>query len=103
MGAEKGMMTPEAATDAFKFNRAELLRNLPFYIDELTNTEGKQLSNLVYQISAGEQRGRMSSGSNQERTRGSHGIFYVLPPATQASFSVFQQISKRRKQRRSGY
>ena len=89
-GAEKGMMTPEAATDAFKFNRAELLRNLPFYIDELTNTEGKQLSNLVYQISAGEQRGRMSSGSNQERTRGESWHFLCV---TTGNASVVQRIS----------
>ena len=89
-GAEKGMMTPEAATDAFKFNRAELLRNLPFYIDELSNTEGKQLSNLVYQISAGEQRGRMSSGSNQERLRGESWHFLCV---TTGNASVVQRIA----------
>ena len=89
-GAEKGMMTPEAATDAFKFNRAELLRNLPFYIDELTNTEGKQLSNLVYQISSGEQRGRMSSGSNQERIRGESWHFLCV---TTGNASVVERIA----------
>ena len=64
------MMITAKDTDAIKFNRAEVLHNLPFYIDELTNEKSEQLSDLAYQISSGEQRGRMAGGANLERTRG---------------------------------
>ena len=30
-------MVEERDTDSMKFNRAEVLHNLPFYVDELTN------------------------------------------------------------------
>ena len=53
-----------------KMNRGEVYHNLPLYMDELTNTSGKELSNLAYQLTGGRQRNRMSASSNTERYRG---------------------------------
>jgi uncharacterized protein (DUF927 family) len=89
-GATKGMMITAKDTDAIKFNRSEVLHNLPFYIDELTNEEGKQLSDLAYQISSGEQRGRMAGGANLERTRGEP---WHLSCVTTGNASVIERIS----------
>jgi len=89
-GAEKGMMITAKDTDAIKFNRAEALHNLPFYIDELTNEEGKQLSNLAYQLSSGEQRGRMAGGANLERARGEPWHFSCV---TTGNASVIERIA----------
>ena len=89
-GAEKGMMITEEDTDATKFNRAEVLHSLPFYIDEMTNAEGKQLSKLAYQISSGEQRGRMAGGANLERSRGES---WHLSCVTTGNASVIERIA----------
>jgi len=89
-GAEKGMMITEEDTDAIKFNRAEVLHSLPFYIDEMTNAEGKQLSKLAYQISSGEQRGRMAGGANLERARGES---WHLSCVTTGNASVIERIA----------
>ena len=89
-GAKKGMMITEEDTDAIKFNRAEVLHSLPFYIDEMTNAESKQLSKLAYQISSGEQRGRMAGGANLERTRGEP---WHLSCVTTGNASVIERIS----------
>mgnify|MGYP003629513942 FL=1 len=69
-GNPKKLVLDEVDTHASKMNRGEVYKNLPLYIDELTNSRGKQLSDLVYQLTSGKQRGRMQSGSNQERARG---------------------------------
>ena len=89
-GAEKGMMITAKDTDAIKFNRSEVLHNLPFYIDELTNEKSEQLSDLAYQISSGEQRGRMAGGANLERTRGEP---WHLSCVTTGNASVIERIS----------
>lgn len=53
------------------WNRAEIYKNLPLYIDELSNYEGKEASNFTYSISDGEQRNRLgNNGQNVERYRG---------------------------------
>jgi len=89
-GAKKGMMITEEDTDATKFNRAEVLHSLPFYIDEMTNAESKQLSKLAYQISSGEQRGRMAGGANLERSRGES---WHLSCVTTGNASVIERIA----------
>jgi hypothetical protein len=84
------MLITEEDTDATKFNRAEVLHSLPFYIDEMTNAEGKQLSKLAYQISSGEQRGRMAGGANLERSRGES---WHLSCVTTGNASVIERIA----------
>jgi len=70
--------------------RGEVYKNLPFYIDELTNGDGEQLSNLVYQLSSGKQRNRMSGNSNTERTRGEP---WSLLSVSTGNTSVIETIS----------
>ena len=53
-----------------KMHRAEILKNLPLYVDEMTNTAPKDLSDFGYQIPSGSQRNRLSSKGNTERHRG---------------------------------
>lgn len=70
--------------------RGEIYKNLPFFIDEVTNARGEQLSNLVYQLSSGRQRNRMSSRANVERTRGEP---WSLLSVTTGNASVHEKIS----------
>lgn len=69
-GEPESLVIQENDSQASRMNRGELYHNLPLYLDELTNADGKELSNLVYQVSGGKQRNRMSGGSNAERLRG---------------------------------
>ena len=55
---------------AFKMNRAEVMHSLPTGIDEVTNLTPREMSNLVYQGTAGKQRGRMTASANVERHQG---------------------------------
>jgi len=89
-GFDKALMVEENDTDAMKFNRAEVLHNLPFYVDELTNHKSEKLSNLAYQLSSGQQRGRMSGGSNLERVRGEPWKFLTV---TTGNASVKERIA----------
>jgi hypothetical protein len=70
--------------------RGEVYKNLPLYIDELTNGKGQQLSDLVYQLSSGKQRNRMSGNSNTERTRGEP---WSLLSISTGNTSVIERIS----------
>jgi hypothetical protein len=71
-------------------NRGEVYHNLPLYMDELTNTHGRELSNIAYQLTGGRQRGRMSSGTNTERHRGES---WRLLAVTTGNTSMIERIS----------
>jgi len=61
-----GKDTPNSA-----WNRAEVLKNLPLYIDEVSNFKPQDASDFCYAISDGAQKNRMSNrGENAERYRG---------------------------------
>jgi hypothetical protein len=64
------LMLKEKDTINSQMNRAEVFRNLPVYIDELTNTPAKELSDYGYMLTSGQQKNRMSTRSNVERVRG---------------------------------
>ena len=64
------LVLQERDTYASKMNRAEIYKNLPFYMDEMTNTLPKDLSDFAYQIPSGMQRNRMGPKGNTERRRG---------------------------------
>ena len=70
--------------------RGEVYKNLPLYIDELTNGKGEQLSDLVYQLTSGKQRNRMAGNSNTERTRGEP---WSLLSISTGNTSVIERIS----------
>ena len=71
-------------------NRAELMHSLPTGIDEITNMAPKQMSELVYQGTSGQQRGRMSQSSNVERYRGDRWSLLMMYTA---NTSVVERIS----------
>jgi hypothetical protein len=50
-------------------NRADVYKDLPLYVDELTNPPLAELSDFVYQLTQGRQKIRMGNGTNQERAR----------------------------------
>jgi hypothetical protein len=64
------LVMQERDTYASKMNRAEVYKNLPFYMDEMTNTIPKDLSDFAYQIPSGMQRNRLGAKGNTERHRG---------------------------------
>jgi hypothetical protein len=64
------LMLQERDTFNSKMNRAEVYKNLAVYMDEMTNTAPKDLSDFLYQLPSGLQRNRMGAKANTERTRG---------------------------------
>ena len=89
-GDPEDLVLQEEDTYNTKMNRGEIYHNLPLYIDELTNTSGKELSNLAYQLTGGRQRGRMSANSNTERARGNA---WKLLAVTTGNTSIVERIS----------
>jgi hypothetical protein len=79
-------------TKNFRMNRAEIYKNLPFPLDEITNSEPRALSDLAYALVGigGQQRGRMSNGRNQERARGSDWSFLAV---TTGNTSFIERVS----------
>jgi hypothetical protein len=73
-----------------KMHRGEIYHSLPLYIDELTEAKPAELSNLVYQLTGGKQRGRLVSGGNAERYRGSPWKMLVV---TTGNTSVIERVS----------
>jgi len=84
------LIIQERDTYATKMNRGEVYHNLPLYMDELTNSHGKELSDMAYQLTSGKQRARMTSGANQERHRGES---WKLLAVTTGNTSLIERIS----------
>ena len=89
-GRPEDLIIHERDTFNTKMNRGEVYHNLPLYMDELTNTHGRELSNIAYQLTGGRQRGRMSSGTNTERHRGES---WRLLAVTTGNTSMIERIS----------
>jgi uncharacterized OsmC-like protein len=51
-------------------NRADVMHSLPVCMDEITNIKPQDASDMIYQITGGQQRNRLSSTGNTERYRG---------------------------------
>jgi len=64
------LVMQERDTFNSKMNRAEVYKNIVCYMDEMTNTSPKDLSDWAYQIPSGLQRNRMGPKGNVERVRG---------------------------------
>ncbi len=69
-GNPEQLMLKHDDTYVSKMNRAEVYRSVPVCMDEITNIKPTDASELIYQATSGQQRNRMSSGSNNERYRG---------------------------------
>ena len=71
--------------------RGEVYHNLPLYIDEMTNAKGDDLSDMIYQLSGGKQRNRMTGGgANTERARGKP---WSLLAVTTGNTSIIEKVS----------
>lgn len=53
-----------------KMNRADVMHSLPVCMDEVTNMRPADASDMIYQITGGQQRNRMQASGNVERFRG---------------------------------
>ena len=71
---------------------AETLKDLPVYIDELTNIDGRAASNLVYQITGGRQRDRMHASANSSRWRGEPWSTIFVTSANTSIVSVVASV-----------
>jgi hypothetical protein len=60
--ADKLMLTKQQTTTLGIFGYASMLNSLPVVLDEISNTKGEELSNLVYTFSQGQGRVGMQSG-----------------------------------------
>lgn len=89
-GKHKGFVLEDEDTRNFKMNRGEVYKNLPLYIDEVTNSDPKELSAIAYQLTHGNQRGRMGGSSNDERLRGDP--WHLLSVST-GNTSIIERIS----------
>lgn len=69
-GHPNELMSQERDTTNSKWNRAEMLKNIFFSIDELTNMAPKDASDFLYQLTGFKQRNRLSVHGNTERFRG---------------------------------
>ena len=70
-GNHKQLVLIGKDTDNSAWNRAEIMKNLPLYVDEVSNFTGEQASDFCYSISDGVQRNRLTNeGQNKERFRG---------------------------------
>lgn len=90
-GSHRHMVLSAKDTMNSQWLRAELYKNLPLYIDELTNVEPKELSTFVYTVTDGKQKNRMSNaGLNQERVRGEP---WNLIVGTTANVSLLERMN----------
>jgi len=69
-GDPRKLLLKEDDTKNSFMNRADVLHSLPVCMDEVTNIHPREASSLIYQITGGQQRNRMSSNGNTERYRG---------------------------------
>jgi hypothetical protein len=80
----------EKDTTNTKMNRAEVYKNLPLFLDEMTNTAPKDLSDFGYQLPSGKQRNRLGPNGNTERYRG---LPWKMSAASTGNTSMIERIS----------
>lgn len=69
-GDPRKLLLKQDDTHNSRMNRADVMHSLPVCMDEITNINPRDASDLIYQITGGQQRNRMSSSGNVERYRG---------------------------------
>jgi hypothetical protein len=93
-GNHKKLVLRGKDTGNSAWNRGEIWKNLPLYIDEITNLEGKGASEFTYAVTDGEQRNRLSnSAQNEERYRGEDWAFIC---GTSGNTSLEEIVGKHR-------
>jgi hypothetical protein len=84
------LVLQERDTYNSKMNRSEVYKNLCVYMDEMTNTAPKDLSDFAYQLPSGMQRNRLGPKGNVERARGKP---WKTLFATTGNTSMIERIS----------
>lgn len=69
-GDPRKLLLQERDTHNSRMNRADVMHSLPVCMDEITNIKPQDASDMIYQITGGQQRNRLSSTGNTERYRG---------------------------------
>jgi hypothetical protein len=69
-GDPSRLLIGERDTYYSKMNRADLLHSVPVCMDEITNIRPTDASDMIYQITGGQQRNRLTAAGNVERYRG---------------------------------
>ena len=69
-GSPDELMNKPEDTHNARMLRGEVMHNIPLVSDEMTNVNGEQMSDYVYQVSGGRQKNRMAGNNNTERARG---------------------------------
>jgi hypothetical protein len=69
-GDPNKLLLIERDTHNSRMNRADVMHNLPVCMDEITNIKPTDASDMIYQITGGKQKNRMSANGNTERYRG---------------------------------
>ena len=90
-GDPEELLMTKGDTQNFRMNRSEVYHSLPVAIDEITNMSPQHLSELVYQNTSGQQKGRMSASSNVERKR--TGRRWSLLCSMTSNTSIVERIS----------
>ena len=88
-GNYKSLCVQAEDTMAFAMHRGQVFKNLPLYVDEITNKPPEQLSDFVLQITHGNERGRMQGSQNKERERGQP---WSMLSVTTGNVSLIQQV-----------
>lgn len=91
-GRPQDLVSTAQSTKNAQMLRAELMKNLPLYIDELTNMDPEELSDLYLQVASadGKQKDRMASGSNVARVRGEPWSLFLI---TTSNTSALERIA----------
>lgn len=69
-GNPRKLLINKEDTHNSRMNRADVMHSVPVCMDEITNIKPHDASDLIYQITGGQQRNRMASTGNTERYRG---------------------------------
>lgn len=69
-GDPRKLLLNKDDTHNSKMNRADVMHSLPVCMDEITNIKPADASDMIYQITGGQQRNRMTASGNVERYRG---------------------------------
>jgi len=91
-GQPRPLVMNQDDTLASKMNRSEVWHNIPLILDEITNITPQEASQIIYQMSSGQQRSRMNSNANEERVRGDRWSFFCI---TTANNSILDKVCGR--------
>lgn len=89
-GNPRHLVLTGSSTSNSVWNRVQRMRHIAVYVDELSNLEGKQASELAYAVSQGQEKSRMSNhGQNMERVKGEP---WDLLVGSSANMSMVQKV-----------